>query len=59
MEKNDYQFSYRGKTYECIGENRDFDIAQFSILIEQKDWTTISNRIINQLKWGPNIKKIK
>jgi hypothetical protein len=54
-----YQFTYKGKTYECIGENKDFDIEQFNILIEWEDWITISNRITNQLKWGPNIKEIK
>lgn len=54
-----YQFTYKGKTYECIGENKDFDIEQFNILTEWEDWITISNRIINQLKWGPNIKEIK
>lgn len=54
-----YQFTYKGKTYECIGENKDFDIEQFNILTEWEDWITISNRITNQLKWGPNIKEIK
>ena len=53
-----YQFTFKGKTYECIGENKDFDISQFNILIEWKDWNTIKNRIINQLLWGPNIKEI-
>ena len=59
MDRKKYQFTFRGKTYECIGENKDFDIRQFNILIEWKDWDTIKNRIINQLKWGPNIKEIK
>ena len=53
-----YQFKYRGKTYECIGENKDFDIEQFKFIIETRDWVTMGNRIINQLKWGPNIKQI-
>lgn len=59
MSGEKYQFTFRGKTYECIGENKDFDISQFNILIEWKDWNTIKNRIINQLLWGPNIKEIK
>ncbi len=59
MSNNYYQFTYRGKTYECIGENRDFDIDQFNTLIEWRDWNTIKNRIANQLLWGPNIKQIK
>ena len=54
----DYTFKYRGKTYECIGENKDFDIEQFKFIIETRDWVTMGNRIINQLKWGPNIKQI-
>ena len=53
-----YQFKYRGKTYECIGENKDFDIEQFKFIIETRDWVTMGNRIVNQLKWGPNIKQI-
>ena len=53
-----YQFKYRGKTYECIGEDKDFDIEQFKFIIETRDWVTMGNRIINQLKWGPNIKQI-
>jgi hypothetical protein len=53
-----YQFKYKGKTYECIGENKDFDIEQFKFIIETRDWVTMGNRIINQLKWGPNIKQI-
>jgi len=56
---NKYQFTFKGEKYECIGDDKVFDIEQFKILIELNDWTTISNRIINQLKWGPNIKKIK
>lgn len=54
----DYTFKYRGKTYECIGEDKDFDIEQFKFIIETRDWVTMGNRIINQLKWGPNIKQI-
>ena len=54
-----YQFEFKGKVYECIGEDRDFQIRQFRFAIEDKQWLTVSNRIINQLKWGPNIKEIK
>lgn len=59
MENKNYRFKFKNITYECIGENKDFDIKQFQTLIEWKDWTTIYNRIINQLKWGPNIKIVK
>ena len=43
---------------QCIGENRDFDIIQFNFAIEDKQWTTIKNRIVNQLMWGPNIREV-
>jgi hypothetical protein len=61
MESNslEYQFTFKGKTYECIGEDREFQIRQFRYAIETKQWTTVSNRIINQLKWGPLIREIK
>ena len=56
---NKYQFRFRNKVYECIGEDRDWQITQFKFAIEDKQWLTVSNRIINQLKWGPLIKEIK
>ena len=58
MGDKNYQFKYKGTTYECIGENKDFDIEQFNYIIKTRDWITMGNRIINQLKWGPNIKQI-
>lgn len=51
-----YVFEFRGKRYECIGEDRDFQIMQFKFAIGDKQWTTVKNRISNQLMWGPNIK---
>ncbi len=57
--EEEYVFEFRGKRYECIGENREFDIEQFRFAIKDKQWLTVSNRIINQLKWGPNIREIK
>lgn len=54
----EYRFEFGGKTYECIGEDKDFQIKQFRFAIEDKQWVTVSNRIINQLKWGPLIKEI-
>jgi hypothetical protein len=42
--EEEYVFQYKGKRYECIGENRDFDIIQFNFAIEDKQWTTIKNR---------------
>ena len=55
----DYTFKYRGKTYECIDEDRDFQIGQFKFIIETQDWVTMENRIVNQLKWGPSLKIIE
>jgi hypothetical protein len=55
---NNYTFQYRGKTYECIDEDRDFQIGQFKFIIETQDWVTMENRIVNQLKWGPSLKLI-
>ena len=57
--EEEYVFEFKGKRYECIGENREFDIEQFRFAIKDKQWLTVSNRIINQLKWGPNIRQIK
>ena len=51
-----HQFKYRGKIYECISDDKDFQIEQFNFIIKTKDWVTMDNRIINQLKWGPDLK---
>ena len=53
-----YTFQYRGKTYECIGEDKDFQIIQFRYIVDVQDWQTMNNRITNQLIFGPNIKEI-
>ena len=55
----EYQFTFKGKTYECIGDDREFQIRQFRYAIETKQWLTVKNRLINQLKWGPLVKEIK
>ena len=59
MNHPEYQFTYNGKTYECVGEDKDFDIEQFRFAIKDKQWVTVQNRITNQLKWYSNIKEIK
>ena len=53
-----YVFQFKGKRYECIGETRDFDIKQYKTLIEWRDWTTIKNRLANQMMWYPIIREI-
>lgn len=55
---NKYQFTFKGKTYECIGEDRDFQIDQFNFAIKDKQWVTTKNRITNQLMWGPLLKEV-
>ena len=52
----EYQFKYKGITYECVGEDRAWQTVQFRFCIKERDWTTLDNRIINQLKFGPYIK---
>ena len=47
-----YQFYYKGKFYECGGEDRDLQIKNFKHLIEIQDWGTLKNRVKNQLKFG-------
>ena len=63
-----YQFKYKGKTYECIGDDKDFQIEQFNFLLESRDYTTLKNRIVNQtVAWNclievgnvPEIKQVK
>ena len=56
---NEYQFQYKGITYECVGEDKEWQIVQFKFCIEQMDWNTLENRITNQLKhWGPSLKEV-
>ena len=56
---NPYQFKFRNKVYECIGEDKDWQIKQFRFAIEDKQWVTVKNRITNQILWGPRLKEIK
>lgn len=50
---NSYQFKFKGKLYECCGEDKDLQIRNFNHCIETRDWLTLKNRIQNQLKWFP------
>ena len=56
---NPYQFKFRNKVYECIGEDKDWQIEQFRFAIKDKQWVTVKNRITNQILWGPRLKEIK
>lgn len=53
-----YTFQNRGKTYECIGDDKEFQITQFRFCIEVGDWVTLNNRVNNQLRFGPDLKEI-
>jgi hypothetical protein len=57
--EEEFVFQFKGKHYECIGEDREFQIEQFRFAIKDKQWTTVKNRITNQLLWGPNIREVK
>ena len=57
--KEKYRFKYRGKIYECIGEDKDFQIMQFRFAIKDKQWVTMKNRIVNQMRFGPDLKIIE
>jgi hypothetical protein len=54
-----HQFTFKGIIYECIGEDKDWQVEQFKFAIKDKQWVTMKNRITNQLLWGPNIKVVK
>jgi hypothetical protein len=57
----DFSFSYKGLTYQIdkkycyddmLNSTAEFHYSQFMFLIETQDWTTLDNRIINQLRHG-------
>lgn len=45
-----YQFKFKGKLYECIGEDKEFQYHQFTFLLEEHDYVTLQNRMRNQMK---------
>ena len=56
------QFRFDGKTYECIGEGKEFLYTQFQFLLKEQDYVTLKNRITNQSKdfgGGVFLKEIK
>lgn len=57
-----FQFKFKNTIYECVGEDREFQIMQFKYLVEVQDFVTLKNRIINQSVnrgGGPDLKIIK
>jgi hypothetical protein len=45
-------YHFRGKDYEINDELEERILDDFKYCEENKDWTTIENRIINGVKWG-------
>ena len=53
-------FKFKGKLYAftdkweetCLNDSKEFQLEQFNYLIKTKDFTTMENRIINQIKFG-------
>ena len=54
----EYQFNFKGITYECIGKNRYFNFINLHYAIKVGDFETLQNRITNQLMWYPEWLKI-
>lgn len=56
----EFTFKFRGKIYvltdkweeTCINDSKDFQIEQFNYLLKVKDFTTMENRINNQIMLG-------
>jgi len=46
------KYTFRGKTYEILGERKEQLLRDFQHCEEIRDYGTISNRIINGLKWN-------
>ncbi len=55
-----YCFKFKNRIYQltdkweetCINDSKDFQMEQFNYLLQIKDYTTIENRIINQVSFG-------
>ena len=55
-----YCFKFKNRIYQltgkweetCINDSKDFQMEQFNYLLQIKDYTTVENRIINQVSFG-------
>ena len=36
----------------CLNDSKDFQMEQFEFMLQTKDYLTLKNRIVNQLKFG-------
>ena len=55
-----YCFKFKNRIYQLtdkweetsINDSKDFQMEQFNYLLQIKDYTTVENRIINQISFG-------
>jgi len=60
-----HSFKFKNKIYEltdkweqtCINDSKDFQMEQFNYLLQIKEYTTMENRINNQIMLGYLIQK--
>lgn len=58
--ENNYTFKFKNTTYQltdkweetCLNDSKQFQLHQFEYLLKTHDYTTVENRINNQLKFG-------
>lgn len=56
----EFAFKFKGKVYKltdkweetCVNDSKEFQMIQFNHLLKIKDFLTVENRIINQVKFG-------
>ena len=53
-------FKFKNKIYQltdkweetCLNDSKDFQMEQFEFMLQTRDYLTLKNRIINQLRFG-------
>ena len=53
-------FKFKNKIYQltdkweetCLNDSKDFQMEQFEFMLRTRDYLTLKNRIINQLRFG-------
>ena len=53
-------FKFNNKIYQltdkweetCLNDSKDFQMEQFEFMLQTRDYLTLKNRIINQLRFG-------
>lgn len=54
------EFEFKNKVYKltnkweetCVNDSKEFQLQQFQYLLKIRDYITLENRIINQIKFG-------